>query len=61
MKTKDLGIRQIDLIGLFVYGFVFFIAAFDEELALGYITFIFFGSLFLLLINVTNKLKEDKK
>ena len=61
MKGKDLFIRQIDLMGLFVYGFGFFIAVFNQELALGYFIFIFVSSIFLSFINATNKLKGDKK
>lgn len=54
-KLNKFYLRGIDLLIIFVYGFAFFIMAFDAKLGLGYFFFCVVASLILMGVNYSNE------
>jgi len=61
MKLNDLGLRQVDLVMLFVFGFAFLIVAINPLAGIGYLGYIISGGLVLMFLNALNKSGREIK
>jgi Na+-transporting methylmalonyl-CoA/oxaloacetate decarboxylase gamma subunit len=61
-KLNEVGINLTEIFALFTFGFTFFIASFNIQMAMGYIGFMFVFSFLLLLLKLVkrNKVVEEE-